>query len=127
MLFCSQVHFGSEWHTIVGLGLDICGFIIIARSALKIVDSDEQGFKLTRHAELLAEVARRAELNTPPDLGHLKDVYSESLRKRSEQKLGELDRLKVTSFKSEKTSLVSGAFAIVVGFIFQIAGAWPCP
>lgn len=125
-MFCQFPLFGNGWLPLLGVGLVVAGALILVNAAWKAVASNKLGEQKTSSAGLLAtlnkrEFKRRVESasaahSSPNAKGNTDNHFG----KRAKQVV-------VLGQKRERTGWGIGAWLVLIGFLLQLIGSWPCP
>lgn len=121
-MFCQLPIFSAGWLPVVGVGLVLAGALILASSAWKAISSDKQNTTSAGFLEVLTKrVFKRA---GPASAAH----SSPNAHRKTDNQFGRrAKQVVVIGRKRERMGWIIGAWLILIGFLLQLIGSWPCP
>ncbi len=111
----------QSWWTILGLFLDIFGFLVLAYDLYASVDLEISKENMEGVIKLL-----RRQLIADGNSSEILDRMADEIHMKVDRTRGNEDPPRMRYLKTRRRAIKPAIIFIVLGFAFQIVGAWPC-
>ena len=114
----------QQWITVAGLGLDFVGFALLLREWWLAFFNEGRQIEMEEQLERM-----RALRNLRPAQPGQQNPFASIERMQDEQAIRSARSVHRSAMSARKGTFIFATLLIVLGFVLQIAGAWPgcCP
>src|SRR5262245_6274849 len=114
----------QQWLTVLGLGLDFLGFMMLLREWWLAFFNEDRQMQMAEQLDRMR--AMRTMIRRAPGE---RNPYEALERVQDEQAIRRARAEHRTAMAARKGTFVVATLLIILGFVFQLVGAWPgcCP